>query len=108
MKNPLSMFLSEEASFEGEMRFKDSARIAGTFKGRIKGEGLLVIEATAKVKATVEVDELILLGELEGQVQAYRSAVLEPPARFIGKVSSPSLSIKEGVFFEGTSTKTKV
>ncbi len=55
--------------------------------------------------ATIKIDHLIVLGELSGEVLARKSVLMEPPARFFGKVSSPSLSIKEGVFFEGSSKK---
>ena len=105
-KKSLELILGEKAFFEGELRFKGSARIGGSLKGSIKGEGLLIIESTAKVSAEVLVDHLILYGEFKGRVQARKSVLMEPPAQFSGEVSSPSLSIKEGVFFEGSSKKT--
>jgi len=102
----LQILLQEGSFFEGEMRFKGQARVAGVIKGKIQGEGLLVVEPTAKITAEVLVDRLILQGELRGQLKARKSVLMEPPAHFSGEVSSPSLSIKEGVFFEGNSKKT--
>lgn len=99
------MILGKASSFEGELRFKGFARIAGQMKGEIKGEGTLIIESTAKVSAEVSTDHLILLGELKGKACARKSVLMEPPAKFFGEVSSPSLVIKEGVFFEGSSKK---
>ena len=107
-KSALQILLHEGSFFEGDLRFKGQARIAGDIKGNIKGEGLLVIESTAKVEAEVLVDRLILLGEFKGKIEARKSVFMEPPARFLGEVLSPSLSIKEGVFFEGSSKKTPV
>jgi len=101
----LQILLQEGAFFEGELRFQGQARIAGVIKGEIKGEGLLVVEASAKLTANVEVDRLILMGELKGKLKARKSVLMEPPARFSGELISPSLSIKEGVFFEGSSKK---
>ena len=80
-------------------------RVGGAFKGLIEAQGTLIIESTAKVEAVVKVDHLILLGELSGKVLARKSVLMEPPGRFLGEVSTPSLSIKEGVFFEGSSKK---
>ena len=97
--------MGEDSFFEGELRFKGSTRLGGVFKGKIQAEGSLIIESTAKVEADVEVDHLILMGELSGKVVAKKSVIMDPPARFFGNVSSPSLSIKEGVFFEGSSKK---
>lgn len=101
----LQILLQEGSFFDGELRFKGQARVAGVIKGEIKGEGLLVVESTAKIEAEVLVDRLILLGEFKGNLKARKSVIMEPPARFSGEVSSPSLSIKEGVFFEGSSKK---
>ena len=104
-KEQLQLILAEGASFEGELRFKGTARIAGRLKGSIKGSGSLIIESSAKVEAVLEVDHLVLLGGFSGRAKAYKSVLMEPPARFSGEVFSPSLSIKEGVFFEGSSKK---
>ena len=104
-KESLQLILSEGAYFEGELRFKGLARIAGKMKGEIKGEGRLIIESSAEILADITTDHLVLLGNLKGKVKARKTVLMEPPARFSGEVSSPSLSIKEGVLFEGSSTR---
>lgn len=101
----LQALICEGCFFEGKISFEGYARIAGTFKGSIEAKGTLVIEASAKVEADIKVDHLILFGECSGEVLAKKSLIMEPPARFVGAVSSPSLSIKEGCFFEGSSKK---
>ena len=105
-KESLQLVLNEGACFEGELRFKGLARIAGQMKGEIKGEGRLIIESSAEVFADIATDHLILLGKLKGTVKARKTVLMEPPAQFSGEVSSPSLSIKEGVLFEGSSKRT--
>lgn len=104
-KEHLQLILAEGASFEGELRFKGTARVAGQLKGKVQGTGSLIIEASAKVEADLEVDHLILFGEFSGKAKALKSVLMDVPARFFGEVSSPSLSIKEGVFFVGSSKK---
>lgn len=104
-KESLQVLLSKGAFFEGELRFKGSARLAGRLKGFVKAEGSLIIESSARVEGDLELDHLILHGEFSGKVKARKSVLMEPPARFSGEVSSPSLTIKEGVFFEGSSKK---
>ena len=101
----LQVLLEEGASFEGELRFKGTARLSGEFKGQIYGEGTLVIDAQARVEAKIKVDHLVLLGSLKGEVIAQKQVLMEPPARFQGEVIAPSLSIKEGASFEGSSKK---
>ena len=104
-KESLQLVLSEGAYFEGELRFKGLARVAGQLKGEIKGEGRLIIESTAQVSADIITDHLILRGNLSGTVKARKTVFMEPPAKFSGEVFSPSLSIKEGVLFEGSSKR---
>ena len=102
---PVQALLEEGSRFEGEMRFQGMARVGGIFKGHIQGKGTLIIDSTATVDASIKVDHLVVLGELVGQITANRSVLMEPPARFKGEVATPSLSIKEGVSFEGSSKK---
>ena len=105
----LQVLLEEGAAFEGELRFHGVARLGGRFKGHIEGQGAtLIIEASAEVSATISVDHLILLGNCKGEIQARKTVLMEPPAQFIGEVQTPSLSIKEGVCFEGVSKKPSV
>lgn len=102
---PVQALLEEGCRFEGEMRFQGMARVGGSFKGQIQGQGTLIIDSTATVNAHIRVDHLVVLGELAGQITANKSVLMEPPARFKGDVITPSLSIKEGVSFEGSSKK---
>ncbi|MDE0092671.1 MAG: polymer-forming cytoskeletal protein, partial [Oligoflexia bacterium] len=101
----LQVVVCEGAVFDGELRFKGLARVAGQMKGEIKGKGRLIIESTAQVSADITTDHLVLLGDFKGKVKAGKTVLMEPPARFSGEVSSPSLTIKEGVFFEGSSKR---
>ena len=105
---PIQALLEEGSSFDGELRFKGTARVGGIFKGHIQGQGTLIIDSTATVEAHIKVDHLVILGELSGQITARRSVLMEPPARFKGEVATPTLSIKEGVTFEGSSKKISV
>ena len=104
----LQVLLEAGASFEGELRFKGTARLSGKFKGTIFGEGTLIIDSQFQIEADIHVNRFILLGNLKGCVTAKKQVVMEPPARFQGEVIAPSLSVKEGVSFEGSSRKPKL
>ena len=127
----LQVLLEEGASFEGELRFHGTARLSGRFKGVIRGSGavatgarsgravqtgavqtgavqtggVLIIEPSASVDGSLFVDHLILKGCFDGEARAEKSALMEPPAQFKGEIQTPSLSIQEGVVFEGVSKK---
>ena len=104
----LQVLLEEGAAFEGELRFQGTARLAGRFKGVVRGEGgALIIESSASAEGSLFVDHLILQGRFQGKARAEKSALMEPPAQFKGEIQTPSLSIQEGVVFEGVSKKTE-
>ena len=101
----LKALLEEGTFFKGELRFRGFASIDGECSGKILGEGTLIIGSSAKVLANIQVDHLVLHGFLRGHIRAKKSVLMEAPARFEGEVQSPSLTIKDGVSFEGSSKK---
>ena len=103
----LQVLLEEGASFEGEMRFQGTARLSGSFTGKIRGEegSTLIIEPSASVSGLAAVDHVVLLGRFDGEMRAGKSVLMEPGSEFQGEVAAPSLSVKEGARFEGISQK---
>ena len=75
--------------------------IKGCFFGDIEGEGLLLLEAQAQVKANLRVRHLILEGKLQGNAIATEKVELRSGAVLIGNIKTPVLEIGEGVLFEG-------
>ena len=49
-----------ESEFKGDLTFKGSFRIEGTFKGTINSDSLLVIGERGKVEADVKVGQLVI------------------------------------------------
>ena len=73
--------------------------------GAVQTGGVLIIESSASVEGSLFVDHLILKGRFDGEARAEKTALMEPPAQFKGEIQTPSLSIQEGVVFEGISKK---
>jgi cytoskeletal protein CcmA (bactofilin family) len=94
--------LEKDAQFEGKLTFQGKVQINGKFRGEIFSEGLLVIGEGAEVDAKIEIDTLIIHGKVTGSIQAKQRIEMHPPACVHGDISSPSLVISEGTFFEGS------
>ena len=94
--------LSEDISFEGNMKVSRPAMIKGKVTGTIESDSNLFIEKEADVKADVKADELSVKGNLSGTVQA---SVIEmgSSAVFSGDVTAQSLAMESGCTFNGTS-----
>ena len=100
-----NVILTRGAFFEGRLGFEGSARLCGKFKGEIVSEGLLIVEPSARVEAKVVVGELVLKGQMKGEVTARRKIHLLSGSHFYGVLNTPNLNVEEGALFEGTSVK---
>jgi cytoskeletal protein CcmA (bactofilin family) len=98
----LSALLGKGSEFEGKLTFEGTVRIDGKFSGDIFSKGKLVIGEGALVKAEIDVDTLILSGELSGNVTAVSKVELHAPGKLKGNIKCPVLSVNEGVIFEGS------
>ncbi len=88
-------------SFTGLMTFHGSTQLDGEFVGEVIATGRLHLGVTARVRASIEVDELIVDVVLEGDVVARHRIVLSASARVRGSIQAPWLSLAEGCTFQG-------
>ena len=103
----VTALLDQGASFEGQLTFEGTVRIGGKFKGEIFTKDTLVIDPGADVEAQIEAETVIISGVVKGNVFARRRVIMHPPAVLKGTVTTPSLTIDEGVVFEGASYMAK-
>ena len=87
--------------------FSGSVRIDGDFKGDIFGNVTLVVGEGAEVEADVHVDSILISGTVRGQIDAKKHVKIYSPGQLLGDVNTPSFSVEEGAFFEGTCHMTR-
>jgi cytoskeletal protein CcmA (bactofilin family) len=90
------ILLGPGTHFEGLITFRGRARLEGAMEGEIAGHGLLVLGAGATARARVDVDELVVAGEIEGDVCARQRVELLASGCIRGDVETPRLVIAEG------------
>jgi cytoskeletal protein CcmA (bactofilin family) len=93
--------IGPDTHIKGEMVFDSTARILGTFEGRIVAKGEVQIGEGAACKAAVEGATVIVDGTIEGDVQARERVQLNSKARVIGDVVATTLVVAEGASFHG-------
>jgi cytoskeletal protein CcmA (bactofilin family) len=106
-EDEVKAFLGKGAEFNGKLMFSGSVRIDGDFKGDIFGNGTLVIGEGADVEADIHVDSILISGTVRGQIDVKKSVKIYSPGQLFGDVNTPSFSIEEGAFFEGTCHMTR-
>jgi len=103
----LNAFLGEGTSFSGNLTFEGTVRIDGKLDGEIFTKDTLVVGEGATVKATIHTGILVVGGAVHGNIVAEKKVELHSSARLYGNLSTPLLSIAEGVIFEGSCTMGK-
>jgi cytoskeletal protein CcmA (bactofilin family) len=99
-KNSTSI-IEKGTRFEGNLTFSGVLRISGEFYGNIYTTDTLVINEEAYVEGTIEANSVIISGLVKGEIKASSRVEMKSPAKFTGKVRTPSLIVEEGVIFHG-------
>ena len=97
---PERALLGAGSEFEGLLLLHGPARIEGRIRGEILGTSLW-IGPSASVDARVEVDHLVVSGEVAGSVEVRGRALLRATAHVSADLSAESLVLEEGSFLEG-------
>src|SRR6478735_5262291 len=99
----VTAILDQGCEFEGKLCFHGTVRIGGTFRGEIYTPDTLIIGEGARVDAQIEAGTIIISGEVNGSLRAKYRVEIHRPAVFRGDILTPSLSVDDGVIFEGSS-----
>ncbi len=100
---PITGVIDRGCEFEGKLCFHGTVRIGGIFRGEIFTPDTVIISEGAKVDAQIEAGTIIISGEVNGSLKAKYRVEIHRPAIFRGDILTPSLSVDEGVIFEGSS-----
>jgi cytoskeletal protein CcmA (bactofilin family) len=99
--------LSKNVKIEGEIQGPENLHVEGYIKGSIKLSGDVFIGNTGIVEADVEAKNIVIQGEVTGNVLAHQQLEIHPTGKLIGNCSAASIDIKEGAIFEGRSNMIK-
>lgn len=97
----LVAYLYKGSRVTGQLTFHGPAKIDGSVEGEILCHGMLTIGEEAEVRAKISGDVVVIRGKVEGDVAAKEKVELETPARLVGNIDAPRVTITEGVIFDG-------
>lgn len=97
----LSAFIDEGSEIDGKYTFRGTVMINGKFSGEILTEDTLIIGEKGVIKADVRAGNVVISGEVTGNVTATERVELRGTARVFGDVEAPVIVVAEGVLFEG-------
>lgn len=95
-------FVGKDVEFKGVITYSGTVRIDGSLEGEILTDGGLLVGPEAVLKAKVSAGTVVCQGTIHGDIQAKEQIVLRAPAVVQGSLTTPVLSMEEGVVFNGT------
>jgi cytoskeletal protein CcmA (bactofilin family) len=100
-KDEINAFLGKDTEFEGKFSFTGAVRIDGKLSGEILSSGILIVGESAIIKSQIHVADMIISGEVHGDIFAENKIEIKVPGKLFGNIQTPRLIIEEGVIFEG-------
>jgi len=93
--------LGPDTSITGKLSFSAPTRIDGKLKGEIRATDLLIIGEQAVVEGAVRAQQLMLHGEVQGDVMGVERVEIVAGGRLKGSVHTPVLIVHEGAILDG-------
>ncbi len=98
----VNAFIGKDVKFKGNISYNGTIRIDGHMEGEIHTDGTLLVGEEAVITATVSAGTIICRGKITGDIKAGERVKLQTPAVLNGSVSTPVLSMEDGVLFNGS------
>ncbi len=93
--------IAADTHIKGEMSFDRSCKLQGAFEGTINAKGQLHVAEGATCKAEVEAADIVVDGNIEGNVVAREKIQLNAKSKLTGDVVAAKLIVAEGASFSG-------
>lgn len=103
----LTAFIDEGSEIDGKYTFRGTVMLNGKFNGEIQTNDTLIVGEKGIVSASIRAGNVVISGEVVGNVLATERVELRGSARVFGDLEAPVVIIEEGVLFEGHCQMTK-
>lgn len=102
----MDAYIGKGAKINGNLTFTGPVEIDGQVEGEIHSKDRLIIGESAVINAKINGTDVLVKGTVNGDISATKRLSLKRPAKVTGNISSTTISIEEGVMFEGKCTMT--
>lgn len=97
--------LNPHLSFEGNLQFSGTVLIDCDFRGTITTDDTLIVGVAGNVEAEVTAGVVEVSGAVHGNIRANSSVKIFSGGEVHGNIETPTISMEEGVVFEGNCTR---
>ncbi len=85
----------------GRIQGPNTVRVAGFFEGEINIDSMIWIGQQGEVQGTVKARDMIIEGQMKGDVESSERIEIRASGRVIGNINCHKLAMAEGCFFQG-------
>lgn len=95
--------IGKNVTITGQIYSREDLFVDGEVEGTIElAENRLTIGANGKVKASVHAREVVIIGSVQGNVEATEKVDLRKDARLLGDIKTSRIVIEDGAIFKGS------
>ncbi len=87
----------------GQIFTKEDLNVDGDVEGTIEStDNKVTIGTTGRVQASVKAREVVILGQVQGNVEATDKVDIRREAKLVGDITTARISIEDGALFKGS------
>ncbi len=88
---------------KGEIQSREDLYIDGEIQGTVElTESKLTIGPNGKIQATIRAREVVVFGNVQGNVEATERIDIRKEAKLVGDIRTARIVIEDGAFFKGS------
>ena len=85
----------------GEVSSDEELRVDGELEGKLNLRNKLTIGPASKVNANIKAKEVVIFGNVKGNVEAENRISLRTGASIVGDIKTAGIVIEDGAYFKG-------
>ncbi len=98
-----SASIGKAVKINGQIYSKEDLYVDGDVEGTIElAENKLTIGPSGRVQAAVKAREVVVLGQIQGNVEAMDKLDIRKDAKLVGDIKTARIIIEDGAYFKGS------
>lgn len=97
--------LNPHLHFEGDLKFSGTVLVDCDFAGTVTTDDTLVVGVNGTVRAELTAGVVEVSGKVHGNIRAAKNVKIYSGGEVHGNIETPTISMEEGVIFEGACTR---
>ena len=87
---------------DGDIQTEEDLLVDGEIEGSMQSKSLVTVGPKGKVKANIKAREVVIYGDVKGNVEVSHKIAIREQGSLIGDVKSAGISIDDGAYFKGS------